>query len=406
VSQPGFTQTTLGVLTSNANGAPLPYTLSTPFASTTVREPVGSSLGRQTGLGGGITFFNQNPQVSKQARLQIGFQHELPGGLVAEAVYVGNYGYDIEITRNINALPNTYLNTDNSRTAAMNNNNSFLTAQVPNPFVGLIKFRGTGLINTNITRSQLLRPFPAFGDITTSNNDGKSWYHSGQFRVEKRFSQGYTVQGSYTWSKWIQATEYLNAADPEPTRMISDQDATHRISMSAMYSLPFGRGRAFLTDAGWLANALVGGWQLQGVTQLQSGFPVVFGNDAFYNGGEISIPSDERNTNQWFNTSAFTSVLNASSTNATPVNHLRTLPFRFDSVRRDYIKNVDLSLLKDIQIREQMRVQLRLEFINAFNEPYFLGPVVNPTATNFGQISAANQENYARRAQIGVKFLF
>ncbi len=406
VSQPGYTRTTVGVLTTNANNAPLPFSLSTPFSSTTILEPVGSSLGRQTGLGGGISFFNQNPQVSKQARFQIGFQHELPGGVVAEAVYVGNRGYDIEITRNINALPNTYLNTDNSRTAAMNSNNTFLTAQVANPFRGLAEFQGTGLFNSTIARSQLLRPFPAFGDINTSNNDGKSWYHAGQFRVEKRFSQGYTVQGSYTWSKWIQATEYLNAADPEPTRMISDQDVRHRISMSAMYSLPFGKGRAFLTDANGLMNAFVGGWQIQGVTQLQSGFPIVFANDAFYSGSEVSIPSDARTTSQWFNTAAFTSVLNATATNATPVNHLRTLPFRFDSARRDYIKNVDLSLLKDIQIREQMRVQLRLEFINAFNEPYFPGPVVNPTSSAFGQISAANQENYARRAQIGVKFLF
>lgn len=408
VSQPGYTETTVGLLTSLANNAPIPYTLSTPFAGTTIREPVGSSLGRQAGLGGGISFFNQNPQVSKQARYQIGIQHELPGGVVAEAVYVGNRGYDIEITRNINALPLQYLNTDNSRTAAMVSNNTFLTTPIPNPFVDLLP--GTGLNNATITRSQLLRPFPAFGDINTTNNDGKSWYHAGQFRVEKRFSRGYTVQGSYTWSKWTQATEYLNAADPEPTKIISDQDVPHRISMSAMYSLPFGKGRAFVTDAGWATNALVGGWQLQGVVQLQSGFPVVFANDAFYNGGEISIPSDQRTTAQWFNTAAFASVLNTTGANpgttVTPVNHLRTLPFRFDSVRRDYIKNVDLSLLKDIQIREEMRVQLRLEFINAFNEPYFPGPVVSPSATNFGQISAANQENYARRAQIGVKFLF
>ena len=62
--------------------------------------------------------------MSKQLRWQIGFQRELPGGFVVEAAYVGNYGYDIEITRNINALPNQYLNTDNSRTAAMVANNT------------------------------------------------------------------------------------------------------------------------------------------------------------------------------------------------------------------------------------------------------------------------------------------
>jgi hypothetical protein len=99
-------------------------------------------------------------------------------------------------------------------------------------------------------------------------------------------------------------------------------------------------------------------------------------------------------------------VLNATSTNATPVNHLRTLPFRFAEVRRDYIKNVDLTLKKDIALREAMKLQIRFELLNALNEPYFVAPVTNQTATNFGQISASNQDNYARRAQIGFKFIF
>src|SRR5207253_7788550 len=123
VIQTGYTQTTTAVLTTNANGAPLPFSLATPFANTTILEPVGNSLGKQTALGQAISFFNQDPKVSKQARWQIGFQRELPGGWVVEAEYVGNHGYNIEITRNINALPNQYLNTDNSRTTAMTNNN-------------------------------------------------------------------------------------------------------------------------------------------------------------------------------------------------------------------------------------------------------------------------------------------
>jgi len=92
---------------------------------------------------------------------------------------------------------------------------------------------------------------------------------------------------------------------------------------------------------------------------------------------------------------------------AVPQSHLRTFPLRVSSVRRDYIKNVNLSLLKDIHVRESMRVQLRFETVNAFNEPYFIGPVVNPaTPATFGQIVAGNQENYARRVQLGAKFIF
>ena len=82
------------------------------------------------------------------------------------------------------------------------------------------------------------------------------------------------------------------------------------------------------------------------------------------------------------------------------------MPLRFDDARRDSINNIDLSLIKDVLLRGSMKLQLRAEFVNAFNSPYFPGPAVNPTQTTFGQISASNQENYARRAQIGVKVMF
>ena len=65
--------------------------------------------------------------------------------------------------------------------------------------------------------------------------------------------------------------------------------------------------------------------------------------------------------------------------NATPVDHLRTLPLRFDDVRRDPIDNIDLSLIKSLGLSNGMRLELRAEFINALNEPYFPVPVSNPT---------------------------
>ena len=434
VIQPGFTRTTIAGLTTNANGAPIPFTFSNPFGlgtanPTPIPDPVGNADGKQTAPGQGISFFNQNPKISKQARFQIGVQRELKGGWIAEAEFVGNRGYDIEITRNINALPLKYLNGDNSLTAEMTANDAFLRAAPANsnPFQGLLA--GSGLNNSTIAHSQLLLAFPEFGAINTTNNDGKSWYYSGQFSLQKRFSKGYTVQASYTWSKWIQATEYLNAADPLPSRVISDQDSPHRVALSAMYAFPFGKGARFLSNSNWFVDNLFGGWQIGGTVQLQSGFPIAFG-DLFYKGGRIDIPSAERGTNRWFNTSAFASNLDwpnflpagvtsatattaqiatartAANTAATPVNHLRSLPLRFSSVRRDYIKNVDLTLKKDIKLNETMKIQLRFEALNAFNEPYFPAPVVAANSTEFGKISASNQDNYARRIQLGLKFIF
>lgn len=405
VIQPGFTRTTTVPLTALLNGSPIAQDIITGITTTPILEPVGAAQGLQTGLGTGISFFNPNPEVSKQMRYQIGIQRELPGGILFEAMYVGNRGYDIEIGRNINALPIQYLNTDTSRTAAMTANNTLLGTGIANPFLGNTAFTGTGFANATIARSQLLRPFVAFGDINTTVNDGKSWYNSGQFTLTKRMVAGFTGQMSYTWSKWIQQTEYLNAADPTPTKMISDQDVPHRVSFNFTYALPFGKGAFFASDANGVLNGIIGGWQLSGIYSYQTGFPVAFGTNAFLVSND-SIGINSTNTSAWFRTSVFASVFNTSATNATPVSHVRTLPFRFSDVRRDSINNFDFSLLKDIRFSESMKIRLTLELYNAFNEPYFPAPATNPTATSFGTITASNQDNYARRAQIGIKFIF
>jgi hypothetical protein len=316
----GWAQDTTIGTTTNAYGAPIPRSWDNALLTQSILEPVGNANGRQQGLGAAIDFFNPNPKISKQLRYQIGFERELPGGFVVGAAYVGNYGYDIEHVRSINALPNEYLSTDNSRTAAMNANNSFLTGSVANPFAGLVP--GTSLNNATISRSQLLRPYPQFQDIRTTVNDGKSWYNSVQVSLQKRFSKGYTLGVSYTYSQWEQATEYLNPNDAEPTRMISDLDVPHRLSISGIFELPFGKGRRFGSNASGIANALIGGWQIEGVFTYQSGFPIPFGSfnlntgatsgDIFYNGGDIALSNPT--TDRWFNTDAFTSILNATST--------------------------------------------------------------------------------------------
>lgn len=404
VIQPGYSQTTTVNTTFNQFGAPIPYNWDTALLTTPILEPVGNSLGRQTSLGNSITFFNPTPSVSKQLRWQLGIQRELFSNVSAEVVYVGNYGYDIEIVRNINALPNSYLNADNSRTAAMNANNAFLSGLVANPFAGLVP--GSGINNPTIARRQLLRPYPGFGDINTTNNDGSTIYHSLQASVQRRFSQGYTIGLAYTFSHWMQETEYLNADDANPTRVISDLDVPHRLSVNGVFELPWGQGKRWLTNANGLLEALAGGWKVQGVYTYQSGFPVPFGTDGFYNGGDIALPSGDRSTAQWFNTSAFTSILSGTAQNATPVDHLRTLPLRFDDVRRDPIHSTDLSLIKMLTLGNGMRLELRAEFINALNQAYFPAPVANPQSATFGQITASNQDNYDRRAQLGVKFTF
>ena len=309
----------------------------------------------------------------------------------------------------------------------MQTNNSNLGGSVKSPFCtnpsGSVCVSGALYPNAGgtITRRQLLLPFPEFGTVNSTNNDGKSWYNSGQFTLGKRFSKGYDLQFAYTRSKWIEAVEYLNAADPLPNRAIAAQDAPNRFSMSGFYEFPFGKGKQFLSHASRWADAIIGGWQIEGTYTFQSGFPLRFANDAFYLGGKISIPKNQETLTRWFNTDAFVSVLGATptcaafptgSTNcASPADHLRTLPFYFADVRMQTVNNADLGLRKDIHINERMKVQLRMEFINAFNHPLLStlsggGANVSPSSSAFGTVSASNQQNYARRAQLSAKFIF
>ena len=202
----------------------------------------------------------------------------------------------------------------------------------------------------------------------------------------------------------MEATNFLNDTDARPEKVISDQDFPHRFTVSAVGELPLGNGKPLFRQAGHLLNLFIGGWQIQGVYTFQKGFPVPFGTDGFWNGQGLAV--GHGTTQEWFNTDAFTSVLNGTSTNASPLNHLRSLPLRFDNVRRDSINNLDLSLIKDVQFPGGTRAQLRAEFINALNQAYFPNPVVNPTSSTFGQVTSSNQSNYARRVQLGFKFLF
>ena len=275
VFQNGFTQNTNMVLT-NDNGLHFLTTLANPFPNG-VAPAVGAAAGLQTFLGQGFTYFNQNPKIPVTMRWEASLQHELRSFLV-ELNYIGNKTNHIELTRNINTLPLQYLSTLRTRDDTYNN---LLTATIPNPLFNLVPGNSQGIYTgTTTSRQTLLSPYPAFGSnaINTSENTGYSWYNSLQFTGSRRFSKGYTLQGSYTFQKWMQAVNLLNAADPAPVREISDADAPHRINISSVWSLPFGKGRAFLSNANGLVSRLAGGWEVSGIWSIQSGFPLAWGN--------------------------------------------------------------------------------------------------------------------------------
>lgn len=399
VIQTGFSRNT-NFVPSLDNGLTFLSTLSNPWPNG-ILEPLGNSLGAQTFAGQGISFFNENPLAPRMQRWQGGFQHEIGAGFVLDLSYVGNKGNDIEIGQNLNATPQQYLSKSMTRD---NPTINYLTSNLPNPFAGLMPAGALATFNnTAIARERLLRPYPHFDSIGQSRFDGSSWYHALQMMVEKRFSKGYTLQGSYTFSKFMQMTETFQADDVKPVRTISDLDRPHRLAVSGIWELPFGKGKPFGNSVGAIANGFIGGWQLSGVYTFQSGAPINWGNIIMYNEPSgIRLPGSQQRVERWFNIDAGFER-NAALQLA---NNVRWFPPRFGSIRADQINNYDLSIIKNTRFKERYNFQFRAEFLNAMNHPLFPAPNTTPTAAAFGQAVASTQANYARRTQIMAKFIF
>lgn len=395
VNQYGFSQTT-SVPGSPDNGLTFNISdLSNPFTAG-IKSPDGASAGLSTYIGRDISFFNQSPKSPYSQRWQLSVQHELPGRVLLDVGYIGNRGTHIQISRNINALPNQYLSTSATRDQATIDR---LTEHFASPFGDLLA--GTNLDGTTLPRAQFLVPYPQFGNVYENIFDGATWYNALQMKAERRFAHGYTLQASYTWSKMMDATSYQNAGDASPTRVISAQDFPHRLSLSGIYEFPFGKGKHWLSSANGLTDRIVGGWQFNAVYTYQSGQALGFGN-AIFNGNlhDIPLSSSERSVDRWFNTDAGF-VTDSSQQLAYNLVKFST---RFSGIRGDGINQWNMSMMKNIKVTEQTQFQFRCEAINALNHAQFTNPDTNPTSSTFGMIFS--EKSSARTFQMGLKFLF
>ncbi|MFB3828817.1 MAG: carboxypeptidase regulatory-like domain-containing protein [Bryobacteraceae bacterium] len=399
VNQTGYSRNTTFVATQN--NVDFIGSLSNPFPNG-VLMPVGPGQGYQTNVGQNITYFDEKPALPYMQRWQLSVQREV-GGFLFDLGYIGNRGTNVEISFDSNSTPREYLSTSPVRDNTTNNN---LTRNIANPFAGLLPTgAGSGFTGSNIAVAQLLRPYPQFGSVTHSRFDGYSWYHSMQFSVERRFSKGFTLNGNYTFSKFMQATELLNPTDPRPVEVISDLDRPHRVTISGIYEFPFGRGRRFGRGVNPVAARIIGGWQVSGAFVNQSGAPLGnWGNIIFAgNINDLKLPSDQQTWAHWFNNQA--AGFEKASANSL-VNNIRTFPLRFGFLRGDKTNNFDLSMQKKTNITETKQVVFRMDWLNALNHTVLPGPNLDPTNSQFGRISASTQANYPRRIEFGFHFVF
>jgi len=371
----GFTRGT-PIIASNDGGLTWASTLNNPLPGG-LFPVLGASEGLETTLGQGTSAFNPDRKMAPSHRFSGGFQYQAPGGIMIESSYVGNRAYRLPISRAMSAVPLQYLSRLPYRDTATIN---FLSQNFTSPFFGL----HPNFTLRNISRSQLLTPYPHFSSVSIDDAVGYSWYHSMQNRVEKRFSKGYTIQGAYTWSKAMEATSFLNGADPMPYESLAAIDRLHRLTGSGIWELPFGKGRKFGSTMPGLLEFFAGGWQISGVYQFQSGAPLGFGQALFTgDSSKIVLPSDQRNTDRWFNTDVF----NKRSQDVLASN-VNTSPLRYSNIRQDTQRRLDLSANKTFSITEQFRMVFRADTFNARNEVVLQGPNTAPTNSAFGRVTA------------------
>jgi len=317
---------------------------------------------------GQVNAVDPDTKISNSIQWGLDVQHEIGGGLMVDVGYVGTRGFNLFSSYNFNqAQP------------------------------------GTG----SVASRRPLQPISNIAVINFFGYFGASTYHGLQSKVQKLWKDGSSLMLAYTFGKSIddsisgssgQANRvggYQNINDRRSARGASTFDVTQRFVLSAVYELPFGRGRRFGSGAGPALNRLTGGWQLNSITTFQSGlrFTPTMAASNLNNAGAYqlpnrvcngALPADQRSVSRWFDTSCF----------AAPA------PFTYGNsgvniLRGPGLAQVDLAALKNLDLSERARLQFRVEAFNVANRANFrlpnfnigvpAGGTINNTLTGFGR---------------------
>jgi hypothetical protein len=362
-------QATLGFstnvsITSPDNGLTFPFTLSKGPGNYSL-APLNDSFGAvpvgQTPTTA-VTYFDVGRRTGYAEQFNLMIQRELPGSSVIEVSVIGNDG---------RKLPNS--------TMAIN--------QIP-PWI-----LGPG------HSTQAYRPFPQFNGVSIITPDlATSNYYGGVIRFEKRFSHGLNVVTSYTRSKFLDASTeagttignnngpYSSYYDRRADYGPSANDIPNRFVFSAVYELPFGSGKAWISQGP--AALIVGGWSISTVTTLQSGAPMTAvaqtnSCNCFSTGSlrpNVSGSPNLSNSSvaEWFNTSVFSQPAIYTFGNE-----------GVGIIRAAGLVDTDLSIQRSFKIRERFKLHVRGEFFNATNHTNLGLPNLTYGSPTFGQITSA-----------------
>jgi hypothetical protein len=344
----------------------------------------------------GIQFQSPRPTPYVE-QWMMGFQYAVTANDMVEANYVGNHGVKLTFGSGLGSggidfdqLPDKDLSLGNA-----------LLAQVPNPFYGVITSSGCGLASPTVAYGQLLRPHPQYCSLTSDQMVGaQSYYDALQFNYNHRWHGGLQTLVSFTASKYLDDTagneswatsnsanfqDYDNYA---AEKSLDGSDTPRSLVISYIYALPFGHGKHYGSNVGKPANALLGGWQVSGISTFKSGFPLSFSqttnsSNSFDGGQRPNVTGNPEaahpTVNQWLNPTVF----------SVPAPFTFGDESRYDPhARAPGTNNWDITASKWFNI-ERVRTQFRWEIYNLANHGEFYAPDTTFGSPAFGTIARA-----------------
>jgi hypothetical protein len=303
----------------------------------------------------------------------VNIQQELPGSTVVTIAYAGTQG-----------------------TRLMQKNFNFNSA-VPGPYFN----------------PRALRPYPQYNNILVTDSHGWLNYQSLQLKAERRAAKGLYLLAAYTYSKALTnglkqeitgdpgQDYYPLLPYPDADKGLASTDLRQNFTLSYLYKLPIGHGEAFLRNLKGLGDLILGGWQINGITTVHTGFPLgmtMASNQSGTGignrpnqvcGGNISNP----NVNQWFDTTCFVAPAAGTLGNAPR-----------SGLYGPHQVNFDMSVYKNFKVTEQSNLQFRSEFFNVMNHAQFSVPATTVGNATFGKIQST--VNSSRQIQFALKYVF
>ncbi len=314
------------------------------------------------------------------------YERRLPMETTVSVGYVGRSGNNLERERNLNTLP-----------------------------IGTLYLPANKGINTNV-----LRPYKGFANIPMAENAAHSKYDALQIELNRRFDKGLGFGVAYTYSRTYDNAQdrryrMLNPWDESLDWGPSTLDTPHILVVNFIYEMPFMR------QTGGIANAVLGGWTVTGVTQFGSGGPFHIGTgDDFAGIGsgnetqlwvlaeDLMLPKSEQKYSQGstvdqnFFFKAKTSSGNPIATQ--PGNGTFSTQHRNSAGRGPGAQSWNMAVFKNFTIAEAKRLEFRTEFFNLPNHPNWSGPDTNPRSPNFGRVISKTGD--PRNIQMSLRFRF